>query len=195
MFSERLIRVWSLALCASIALTPAVAQKGAANGQWHLYAGDSGSTRYSPLDEINEKNVKDLQIVWRWKAQNFGRKPDFNWQVTPLMVNGVLYVTAGTRRDTVALDAATGETLWMHRLDEGQRGDVAVRVQNRGLSYWSDGRGDERIVMISSGYQLVSLNAKTGRRMPGFGDAGIVDLFNGLDRPVVKPGEIGSSSP
>jgi quinoprotein glucose dehydrogenase len=192
----RRIDLWGALLCATMVCTPSgFAQRGARDGQWHLYGGDSGSTRYSPLDEINEKNVKDLQIVWRWKAQNFGRKPDFNWEVTPLMVNGVLYLTAGTRRDTVAIDATTGETLWMHRLDEGQRGELAVRMQNRGLSYWTDGRGDERIVMISPGYQLVALNAKTGRRMPGFGDAGIVDLFNGLDRAVVKPGEIGSSSP
>src|SRR5690349_7176571 len=131
------------------ACLPAWAQKGALNGQWPLYGGDPGSTRYSPLAEINEKNVKDVQIAWRWKAQNFGRKADFNWEVTPLMVNGVLYITAGTRRDTVAIDAATGETLWMHRLDEGERGEMAVRVQNRGLSYWTDGRGDERVAMIS----------------------------------------------
>ena len=63
-----------------------------------------------------------------WKAQNFGRRPDFNWEVTPLMVGGVLYFTAGTRRDVVAVDAATGETLWMYRLDEGARGDRASRA-------------------------------------------------------------------
>ncbi len=118
---------------------PAQAQQGAKNGEWRYYGGDAGSTKYSPLDQINATNVKDLQIVWRWKSQNFGRRPDINWEVTPLMIGGVLYVTAGARRDAVAIDAASGETLWMYRLDEGERGAVVARTQNRGLAYWSDG--------------------------------------------------------
>src|SRR5206468_1496316 len=86
---------------------------------------------------LGQKNVKDLAVAWRWKSQNFGRRPDFNWEVTPLMINGVLYATAGSRRDAVAIDGATGETLWMYRLDEGERGAVVARTQNRGLAYWS----------------------------------------------------------
>ena len=138
------------------------AQQGARGGEWRFYGGDAGTTKYSALDQINASNVKELKIVWEWKAQNFGRRPDFNWEVTPLMVGGVLYFTAGTRRDAVAVDAATGETLWMYRLDEGPRGAIVARANNRGLAYWSDGKGDERILMISPGYQLIQLNAKTG---------------------------------
>ena len=78
------------------------------------------------------------------------------------MVGGVLYFTAGSRRDAVAVDAATGETLWMYRLDEGERGDRAVRTQNRGLAYWSDGKDDSRILLISPGFQLVALDARHG---------------------------------
>ncbi|HYP14129.1 MAG TPA: pyrroloquinoline quinone-dependent dehydrogenase [Bryobacteraceae bacterium] len=174
---------------------PLSAQRGTTANEWRFYGGDAGSTKYSPAAEINESNVKDLQIAWRWKAQNFGKRPDFNWQVTPLMVNGVLYFTAGTRRAAIAIDAVTAETLWMYRLDEGERGDLATRPQNRGLAYWSDGKGDERILLISPGFQLVALNAKTGTPIPSFGTGGIVDLTEGLDRPVVKPGQIGSSSP
>src|SRR5471032_1134169 len=111
------------------------------------------------------------------------------------MVKGVLYFTAGSRRDVVAVDAATGETLWMYRLDEGERGDRAVRTQNRGLAYWSDGKDDNRIVIISPGYHLVELDAKTGHPVPSFGKDGIVDLNEGLNRDVVRPGSIGSSSP
>jgi quinoprotein glucose dehydrogenase len=162
--------------------------------EWRFYGGDAGSTRYSPLDQINADNVKQLEIAWRWEARNFGKRPDINWEVTPLMVNGVLYFTAGLRRDAIAVDAATGETLWMYRLDEGERGDKAPRFNNRGLAYWSDGQGDERVVLISPGYRLIALNAKTGQPVSGFGANGIVDLWNGLDR-VVKPGQIGSSSP
>ena len=174
---------------------PAVAQQGAKNGEWRYYGGDSGSTKYSPLDQINAGNVKDLKIVWQWKSQNFGKRPDFNWEVTPLMVGGVLYFTAGTRRDVIAVDAASGETLWMYRLDEGARGAIVARTVNRGLAYWTDGKGDDRILLISPGYQLVALNAKTGTPVPGFGKTGIVELTEGLDRDVVKPGQIGASSP
>src|ERR1041384_7659154 len=111
-----------------------------------------------------------------------------------LMVGGRLFVTAGTRRDAVALDAKPGETLWMHRLDEGPRGETVARRNNRGLAYWSDG-SDERILLISPGYQLIALDARTGHAVPGFGKNGVVDLWEGLDRATVKPGEIGSSSP
>ena len=90
--------------------------------------------------------------------------PNINWEVTPLMAGGVLYFTAGTRRDAIAVDAATGETAWMYRLDEGQRGTVVARTNNRGLAYWSDGKNDDRVIMISPGFQLVALNAKTGAR-------------------------------
>lgn len=175
----------------------AEAQYGAKDGEWHFYGGDAGTTKYSSLDQINASNVKDLRIAWEWKSNNFGRRPDFNWEVTPLMVGGVLYFTAGTRRDAVAVDAATGETLWVYRLDEGARSAPVARTNNRGLAYWSDGKSDSRILLISPGFQLIELNAKTGLPIPGFGanGNGIVDLTEGLDREKVKPGSIGSSSP
>ena len=157
----------SLASALLLALAGSVhAQQGATNGEWRYYGGDPGNTKYSPLDQINAKNVKELEIVWRWKADNFGPRPDYNWEVTPLMIGGVLYFTAGSRRDVVAVDAATGETLWMYRLDEGERGDRAAAQQNRGLAYWTDGKDDDRILLISPGYQLVALDAKTGRPIP-----------------------------
>jgi quinoprotein glucose dehydrogenase len=168
------------------------AQQGATKGEWRYYGGDAGNTKYSPLDQINAKNVKELEIVWRWKADNFGPIPDYNWEVTPLMIGGVLYFTAGSRRDVVAVDAATGETLWMYRLDEGERGDRAPRKQNRGLAWWTDGKADTRLLLISPGYQLVALDAKTGARVPGFGKTGIVDLKLENDQPVdLDTGEIG----
>jgi quinoprotein glucose dehydrogenase len=174
---------------------PGNAQQGASNGEWHFYGGDAGNTKYTPLEQINAANVKELKIVWEWKAQNFGKRPDFNWEVTPLMAGGVLYFTAGTRRDAVAIDGATGETLWIYRIDEGARAILVARPQNRGLAYWTDGKGDERVLLISPGYQLIALNAKTGIPIAAFGKNGIVDLTEGLDRAVVKPGQIGSSSP
>jgi quinoprotein glucose dehydrogenase len=162
---------------------------------WRYYAGDAHSTKYSPLAQIDASNAKRLQVAWRWKSDNFGRAPDRNWEVTPLEVNGVLYFTAGTRRDVIAADAATGETLWMYRIDEGERGAKAVRTVNRGVSCWTDGKGDVRILVITLGYQLVELNANTGTPVTSFGKSGIVDLEEGLDRATVPPGIIGATSP
>src|ERR1051326_339148 len=176
-------------------LTPARAQQGApASGEWRVNGGDTGSTRYSPLDQISAANVKNLQVVWRWKAQNMGPAPQSAWEVTPLMVGGKLFFTAGTGRTVVAADAATGETLWTYRGDDtAERG--AVRANNRGLRYWSDGRGDDRILFITPGYQLVALNAKSGAPISTFGKDSHVDLWLGLDRQVVQNGTIGATSP
>lgn len=186
------------AALAAVTLTGAPAgraQQGApANGEWRVYGGDSGSTRYSPLDQINASNVKNLQVVWRWKAQNMGPAPQAAWEVTPLMIGGKLYFTAGTGRTVICADAATGETLWLYRGDDtAERG--AVRPNNRGLSYWSDGKGDDRIIYVTPGYQLVALNAKTGLPVAGFGVDAHVDLWKGLDRTEVKKESIGATSP
>ena len=186
-------------LLLSLPIGFALAQSGTASGEWRYYGGDAQSTKYSPLDQINRDNASKLQVAWTWKAQNFGPRADPNYEVTPLMVHGVLYFTAGMRRDTVAVDATTGETLWMYRFDEGDRGEHAVRFNNRGVAYWSNnqpgGQSDERILTISLGYQLIALNAKTGLPAAGFGNNGIVDLLIGLDRENIKPGIIGATSP
>jgi quinoprotein glucose dehydrogenase len=159
------------------------AQHGARNGEWRAWAGDTGATRYAPLDQIDARNFSTLEIAWRFKTDNLGPRPDFNLQTTPLMVNGVLYFTAGSHRNAVAVDAATGEMLWMHRLEEGRRAEVSSRrMSGRGVGYWTDGRGDERVFYASSGYQLVGLDAKTGRPIAGFGQNGIVDLRKDNDQ-------------
>ena len=97
------------------------------------------------------------------------------------MVKGVLYTTAGTRRSVVALDAKTGELIWSHSLREGKRAAIAPRqLSGRGVSYWTDGSGDERIIYVTTGYRLVELNAKTGAIIGSFGTDGIVDLKVGV---------------
>ena len=134
------------------------------------------STRYSPLDQINAGNFGTLEVAWRLKTDNLGPRPEFNFQSTPLMVGGVLYTTAGSRRAVVALDATTGEMKWMHSLDEGKRGQEAPRqLSGRGLAYWSDGRSS-RIIYVTPGYQMIALDAQTGQRITSFGKGGIVDL-------------------
>ena len=169
----------------------APAPKGA---EWPTYGGDLASTRYSPLDQITKDNFNKLEVAWRFKTDALGPRPEFNFQSTPLMVNGVVYSTAGTRRAVVALDAGTGEMLWMHSENEGKRGESAPRqLSGRGLAYWpgSGGRG-ARIVYVTPGYQMVALDAKTGVPVAGFGKNGIVDLKADNDQPVDPiTGEIG----
>jgi quinoprotein glucose dehydrogenase len=154
-----------------------MAQTGPKDGEWHFYGGDQGSTRYAPYDQINADNFSKLQVAWRFKTDNFGPRPEYRLEGTPLMVKGVVYATAGTRRAAVALDAAAGEQIWSHSENEGARGNAAPRkLSGHGLSYWSDGKGDDRILYVTPGYRLVCLNAKTGAVITTFGDHGIVDL-------------------
>ena len=177
----------------------ALAQYGTTDGEWSYYGGDAGSTKYAPLDQINGDNFNDLEVAWTWQTENFGPRPENYYRVTPIMVNGVLYATAGSRRAVVAIDPTTGETLWMYRYDEGRRGEAAPRLNSgRGVAYWEDpdNPADRRILLITPGYQLVALDADTGQPIPGFGANGWVDLKQGLDREVDPiDGAIGSSSP
>ena len=159
-----------------LACLPAFAQSGAKNGEWRTYGGDLGNTHYSPLKQIDAGNFKNLEVAWRFKTENLGPRPEFNLESTPLMVGGVLYSTAGSRRAVVALDAATGELIWVHGEREGERATVAPRrLSGRGLAYWTDGR-EERILYVTPGYRLIALNAKTGAAIPAFGTDGSVDL-------------------
>ena len=122
-----------------LASLPLAAQHGAMNGEWRTYGGDLGNTHYSALDQIDASNFSKLQIAWRFKTDNLGPRPETNLEGTPLMANGVIYATAGTRRAAVALEAATGELLWMHSENEGARGANAPRqLSGRGLAYWTD---------------------------------------------------------
>src|SRR5262249_9830355 len=116
------------------------------------------------------------------------------------MVKGVLYTTGGTRRSVIALDAKTGELIWAHSLREGKRaGNAPRQLSGRGVSYWTDGRGDERILYVTTGYRLVALNAKNGNMITSFGKDGIVGLKVGVVKGVnqqidLETGEIGVHS-
>src|SRR4029453_11647491 len=110
-------------------------------GEWPTYGGDLASTRYSPLDQINKDNFGKLEVAWRFKTDALGPRPEVNLQSTPVMGDGVVSPPAGTRRAVVALDAGTGELLWMHSEHEGKRGESAPRqLSGRGPASWPDGR-------------------------------------------------------
>lgn len=181
------------ATCLLAAATlPLAAQSGAKNGEWPTYGGDLGNTRYSPLDQINATNFNKLEVAWRFKTDHQGPRPEFQYESTPLMVHGVLYTTAGSRRAVIALDALTGELLWTHSEIEGPRGAAAPRqLSGRGLAYWTDGK-EERILYVTPGYRLIALDAKTGGLIPGFGKNGMVDLKLDDDQEIdLVNGEVG----
>ena len=180
------------------------ARESRAETEWRFFGGDIGATRYSPANQINPTNVRDLRVAWRWSARNFGPRPAVAMQVSPLVVDGVMYTTAGANRDVVAIDAATGQTLW-HWRPTGELTrwfdiiDPLSRSSGRGVSYWTDGRGDERIFVVMPSYMLVALDAKTGRQVEGFGTNGVVDLAANLrwnDRPgLPHEGRVSNTSP
>src|SRR5579859_6983184 len=181
-----------------LSLMPAAfAQYHPKDTEWASYAADLAGTRYRPLDQINASNFNDLEIAWRIKTDNFGNRPEYKLEGTPLMVNGVLYATAGSRRAIVAIDPETGELMWVHGEREGKRGAAAPRqLSGRGLAYWSDGKL-ERILYVTPGYRLICLDAKTGVRVPSFGENGVVDLKQNDDQrfmPDIETGEIGLQS-
>jgi quinoprotein glucose dehydrogenase len=168
----------------ALAAAKTQAQGAAADTEWRFYGGDLAHTRYAPLDQINAGNFADLEVAWRFKTEKFGPRPEYILECTPLLVKGRLFVTAGSRRAVLALDAATGEVLWSYRMDEGARARNAPRqLSGRGVGYWTDGT-QERILYVTIGYQLVSLDAKTGIPDPKFGTNGVVDLKKDDDQEI-----------
>ncbi|PYQ70158.1 MAG: quinoprotein glucose dehydrogenase [Acidobacteria bacterium] len=170
------------------------------NGDWPYYTADIRGTKYSPLDQINAGNFKNLEVAWRFKTDNLGTRPEYKLEGTPLAINGVLYTTAGTRRSVIALDGKTGELIWSHSYREGNRAAIAPRqLSGRGVAYWTDGKGDERIVYVTTGYRLIELNAKNGSMVQSFGEGGLVDLKRGAvfgkgQQIDLEQGEIGLHS-
>jgi quinoprotein glucose dehydrogenase len=167
------------------------------NVDWQSYAGNWDASKYKPLDQINASNFNQLEVVWRFKTDHIGNRPEFKLEGTPLEVGGVLYTTAGSRRGVIALDATSGELLWVHGEREGARGAAAPRqLSGRGVAYWTDGR-DSRVLYVTPGYFLIALDAKTGQRVNSFGDHGAVDLKADDDQkiePDLTTGEIGWQS-
>src|ERR1700742_1553762 len=194
--TRRLASVAAIALLPALGLGTAVAQTSGhgqpstAKGDWPMYFADPSGSRYSPQDQINASNFNQLQQAWHFKTDNMGGRPEFKLEGTPLEINGTVYPTAGSRRAVVALNAKTGELKWVYSLDEGLRAALAPRqLSGRGVAYWTDGNGDDRIIYVTTGYRLVELNAHTGQPVESFGDHGVVDLKVGAYTGVIgQPG-------
>jgi quinoprotein glucose dehydrogenase len=175
-----------------LSITP-LKHSQAQDQEWRTYGGDLASTRYSPLDAITGENFNQLEVAWEFDTSSFGPSPEFNFQSTPLMVNRTIYTTAGNRRAVVALDASSGEILWMSRLDEAERASNAPRrLSGRGLAWWDDGSDKGRIIYVTPGYQMIALDAASGERIENFGIDGIVDLKQEFDQDLdLTTGEVG----
>jgi quinoprotein glucose dehydrogenase len=163
----------------------AVALLGAAagthDGQWRMYSGDNAATKYSPLDQIDRRNVGRLKVAWRRPHTppdipvSPALRPSNNYRATPLMVDGVLYASNALSL-AEAFDPATGATIWVQ-----EPGNEPIRGggSSRGVAYWTDGK-DHRILAYRNQY-LYALDAKTGAAVPSFGTGGRIDLSAGLD--------------
>ena len=173
----RRLMLTTTAASVALAASPLRAQTMPADTDWPVYGGNLAYWRYKALDQIHAANFNQLEVAWQFKTDNLGPHPEFILQCTPLVIKGRLYATAGARRDVICLDAATGEVLWLHRTpDEGARSRNAPRqLSGRGVGYWSEGE-QERVLYVTIGYQLVSLDARTGLPDPNFGTNGVVDL-------------------
>ncbi len=183
-------------IAGSVSLAQSTADSGAMGVAWPSYGGDLGHTRYAALDQIDAGNFGSLEVAWRFSVANLGPTPEYRFQSTPVMVDGVLYTTGGTRRAVTALDATTGEQLWMYSLDEGERGENAPRkLSGRGLAFWREGT-DKRVLYVTPAYRLIALDADTGRPIESFGNDGRVDLRDGLEQgDAWDTSQIGLNSP
>jgi len=191
-------RMLVLALTCLVGIaTPASsgAQSGASDGQWRSYGGDQGHSKYSPLDQITKDNVHDLRIAWTWTSvdENLKERNEvirehssfrtYAYEVTPLMVGGVLYTTTSLGQ-VAAIDPTTGKTLWSYDPVLYLEGRPSVHgFMTRGLAYWTDGEA-ERLFYAAGRVYLVSIDAKTGEPDPDFGRKGQVDLKQGLGRTI-----------
>ena len=165
-----------------------------------LLRGRHKGNQVPALGSDHASNFNKLEVAWRFKTDNLGPFPEYKLEGTPLMVDGVIYTTGGTRRSVVALDAKTGEQIWVHGEREGDRAAASPRqLSGRGVSYWTDGNRDQRVIYVTTGYRLVELNAKTGVPISSFGTGGVVDLkvgvVKGVDQQIdLQTGEIGLHS-
>jgi quinoprotein glucose dehydrogenase len=180
-------RIFGLALAVVMATaTAATAQRltGTENGEWRYLGGDAGHTRSSPLDQINGENFADLEVAWLWRGDNFGPNVDYFSRSTPIYVDGILYTVITPRRQVVAIEPATGETLWTFREPETIRHLRSPRqAYGKGVAYAEvNGRGV--IYVTSPAFFLWALDAKTGRPLENWGTAVPLDGFpdsGGLD--------------
>ena len=163
---------------------------------WKHFGGEMSAQRYSSIDQINNKNVNNLEIAWRWKSKDFGSFQEIRNVSMPIMSNGLVFIGVGSTRSIAAIDAENGETVWIWHPNEGDRFSSAARKDSgKGVAYFEDDNEKKRVIVITPGYQLVSLDADTGIADENFGINGIVDLTVGMRTSSKQELDVGSTSP
>jgi len=163
--------------------------RGSPEGEWRYQSGDAWGTRFQPADQIDAENFEDLELAWLWRGDNYGPEVDYQFKSTPTYVDGILYTVAGTRRQVIAIDPGTGETLWTYREPHTTRWERSMRQNyGKGVAYGEiDGRGV--IYYTSPAFFLHALDAKTGRHLEdwgeavpleGFPESGVIDMLPDL---------------
>ena len=181
-----------LAILSILLFGPAQAQYGTLSGDWPSYGGDTGSTKYSPLDQINAQNFQELEVAWTWTSIDGDLELEAiqqineavrinNFQGTPLKVGDKLFIITALNQ-VAALDPINGETLWSFNPEVYLSGSPInyIGYHNRGLAYWTDGENERILAGLNDGY-LLSLDAATGEPDPAF-NGGKIDLAEGLPR-------------
>jgi len=186
-----------LSTCATAGGEGALGLSG--QGAWPSYGADGANSKYAPLDQINPDNVMQLQVLWRWRSVEnalLQDRPDLwtmVYEATPLMIEGRLYASTSLSQ-VAALDAVTGQTLWVYDPEIHQRGAPPnMGFVHRGVAYWADG-DIQRIFVATGDAYLIALDARTGTPVPEFGEQGRIDLTQGLRRGVDRA-RYGVSSP
>ena len=168
--------LWLSLLTFSIGASPVSAQ----DGGWTHWGGNPQSQRYSPHDQVDAESFEDLEVAWVWRGDNFGPSVDTILRATPIYADGKLFSVAGSRRTVVAIDPATGETLWTFREPPTKRWADSMRKNYGKAVVYERVNGQGRIYVITPGFFLHAVDADTGIPIEDFGSGGTVDLLADL---------------
>ena len=167
----------------------ATGKNGSSKSEWRFYGGDQGSTKYSPLDQINRDNARNLKVAWNWDSPDLKvleQNPKLytlGHEATPLMIGGVLYISTSLSQ-VAAIDAATGKTVWVYDPKSYLTGQPTnLGFVHRGVAYWTDGKA-ERIFIGTSDAYLIAIDAKTGQPVADFGEGGKINLAKAIPNAI-----------
>src|SRR6266446_2478206 len=182
---NRKVGIIFLLIACSLSLLAMQQSPSSRQVEWLYQGGDPAGTRYSQLTDINPSNISQLKVAWQWKhwetpLPEYGTTPGF-FEATPLMIDGVLYVTT-PYNSIAALDAETGKELWRFDGEAYKLGQILSGSgwKLRGTAFWRD--GDKLRILLNSRARLFELDAKTGKPVVSFGDNGVTSLTGGLPR-------------
>jgi glucose dehydrogenase len=190
------LRLWGLALVASSSVLAAQGN-GAGQVEWPFVGGDAANTKSSPLADISAGNVGRLRVAWQWqhgeaRREDYGTVPGA-FETTPLMIDGVLYVTT-PYNNVAALDAQSGKEIWRFDGEAYKLGQIPTTgFKHRGAAVWRD--GPRLRVFLNSRTRLFSIDAKTGKPVASFGNQGSVSLTTGFPRKIADERQVTQGSP